>query len=324
HLDLADTFLYQGKYREALEEAEKAIALSPGTALNYLCKGNVYIYQGDLARAAEEFRNLLKLKDPMAQGYHLYEAITLAILQGKFKEAGALAGRAVQALEKLNAKEIANGFRLLSAYSLWKSGHAAESVQEYKKILDIAKAIDSTNWTRVALHRKGLAYCALNLPEEARRTAEELSVLVKQGLNQKEMARVDHLLGAIELQKGNTRAAIDYLRKAVSQLPHEYSFTSDEQAIYFEPLAAACYKSGDLDKAREEYEKIAALTTGRHVFGDIYARSFYWLGRIYEQQGKKAKAAENYRKFLDLWAEADPGRPEVPDANKRLAALSGI
>ena len=324
HLDLADTFLYQGKYGEALEEAEKAIALSPGTALNYLYKGNLYIYQGDLARAAEEFRNLLKLKDPMAQGYHLYESIALAVIQGKFMEARALAGRAVQILEKLKAKEIANGFRLLSAYCLWRSGHTAEAVQEYKKILDAATAIDNMSWARIALHRKGLAYCALNLPEEARRAAEELSVLVKQGLNQKEMVRVDHLLGAVELQKGNTRAAIDYFRKAVSQLPHEYSFNTDEQAIYFEPLAAACYKSGDLDKAREEYEKIAALTTGRHVFGDIYSRSFYWLGKIYEQQGKTAKAAENYRKFLGLWAEADPGQPEVPDAKKRLAALTGI
>jgi hypothetical protein len=45
------------------------------------------------------------------------------------------------------------------------------------------------------------------------------------------------------------------------------------------------------------------------------------LGKIAEKQGDKVRTRQNYQKFLDLWKDADPGLPEVPDAKVRLAAL---
>jgi tetratricopeptide (TPR) repeat protein len=88
-------------------------------------------------------------------------------------------------------------------------------------------------------------------------------------------------------------------------------------------LALAYYESGDMDKARDEFEEITTLTTGRLSYGDIYAKSFYMLGKIHEQQGETATAIEHYEKFLTLWKDADPGIAEVEDAKKRLAGLLG-
>ncbi len=83
----------------------------------------------------------------------------------------------------------------------------------------------------------------------------------------------------------------------------------------------AYYASGDIDKAQDEYERIVSSSSGRSYFGDVYALSFYELGKIYEQKGWKGKALEQYEKFLNLWKDADPGFPEVEDAKKRLADL---
>jgi tetratricopeptide (TPR) repeat protein len=86
-------------------------------------------------------------------------------------------------------------------------------------------------------------------------------------------------------------------------------------------LASAYYKAGDLDSALHEYGALVSSTTGRWDNPDIYARSLYMVGKIYQQQGQKAKAIEHYQKFLDLWKDADPGLPEIEDARKRLAGL---
>ncbi len=151
--------------------------------------------------------------------------------------------------------------------------------------------------------------------DEARKTAEGLKSLIEKGIRPMELLWYEQILGLIELGKKNYRQAADLFDRACSRLEFE------GDAYFLNPLARALYESGDLDNARKEYEKITLLTTGRVDQGDIYARAYYMLGKIAEQQGDKARAVTNYRKFLDLWKDADPGLPEVPDAKARLTAI---
>jgi tetratricopeptide (TPR) repeat protein len=165
---------------------------------------------------------------------------------------------------------------------------------------------------------KGFAYLSMQRIAEAERTAGELKALIETGLNKKAIRLYDHLMGAVELARDNTPKALEYLERAVQSLPYG---PFEKDAMLIDTLAEAYFRAGDLKRAREQYERITSLTTGRFSYGDLYARSFYHLGQIDEKIGDKAKARENYRKFLDLWKDADPGRPEVEDAKKRLAAL---
>ena len=98
---------------------------------------------------------------------------------------------------------------------------------------------------------------------------------------------------------------------------------SPGHSLFIDGLAGTYFRSGDLARAEEAYRRIQSLALGRLWSGDIYATSFYWLGRIAEKRGNIAEAGKRYREFLDLWKDADPGLPEVEDAKKRLAGLRG-
>jgi serine/threonine protein kinase/Tfp pilus assembly protein PilF len=320
-LDLADSHLFQGRFREALEEIDKAIALSPESATARMSRGNIFLYQDDFARAAEEFQSLLKLKDPSARLYYLWEMANLALHQGKFNEARTLIGQGIQALEGIGERQMAGEFRLGLAYCLYRTGRQQEAIGECDRVRKEAVEADQWSTQRRALLGEGMCYCAMNLTGKALQAAGELSQLAREAMDPTEAKRPEFLLGSVELGQGHWSQAIELLKRAASRLPHESGFPDDEQALFIERLALAYFGSGDFDKAGEEYRKIQALTTGRLSYGDIYARSFYMLGRIAEQKGDKASASESYANFLALWKDADPGLPEPEDAKKRLAGL---
>ena len=141
--------------------------------------------------------------------------------------------------------------------------------------------------------------------------------MIDQAMNKKLIRNYYTLMGAIEFNKNNYSKAIEFYKKSLSLR----SATSGSRLQIAYHTGLAYYKDGDLENARREYERVISFTSGRQSSADLYAKSFYMLGKIYEQQGNRGKAIENYEKFLDIRKNADPGIAEVEDAMKRLAGL---
>jgi tetratricopeptide (TPR) repeat protein len=92
-------------------------------------------------------------------------------------------------------------------------------------------------------------------------------------------------------------------------------------------LGVAFDRANQTDSALAAYERATApAATGWKTVESQWglAPSLKRLGELYEARGDKVKAVENYSRFLDLWAEADPVlQPTVRQVRDRLGALAG-
>ena len=299
---LAQNYLCQGRYDLALVEVDRALSLIPSDINCLRLKGNIYLCRGDLIKAEKEYQ---KLQERDSSSY-IDRMGAMYLLLGKFNKA---------------KSQLKNHFPFELAYIYLKSGNPEKALEECNKAWSSAVKSEDLARPRQVLHYKGLAFLAMNAVDRAQKTAEDLKELIEKGMIKKHIRYYHHLLGRIELAKENIPEAIEFFKETLSNMPFQYFIESNSNAIFLDSLAYAYYKADDLEEAQEEYEKITSLTVDRIYYGDIYVKSFYMLGMIYEQKGWKGKAIEHYEKFLDLWKDADPGIAEVEDARKRLAGL---
>jgi serine/threonine protein kinase/Flp pilus assembly protein TadD/TolA-binding protein/phage FluMu protein Com len=312
--DLFYSYLYRRKFDLALAEAEKLYLLGPSWKSD---KGIVLFCKDDFAGAEK-----ILLDDYWQQA--------LLLARGKINEMIGFSQRNLETSKGDKEKESDTYGGLASA--LETAGRYEDAYQAFGQYLSLSAGYRKSagesgppylpSQQKSDLFSKGKLQAEMKSFDEARKTAEELKSLIEKGINTKELRWSEYILGQIEFGKGNYRKAAELFGNACGRLDFEADWASDH-ALFFDRLARALYESGDLEKARQNYEKITLLTIGRLWRGDIYAKAYYMLGKIAEQQGDKARAIANYRKFLDLWKDADAGLPEVADARKRLAGLKG-
>jgi tetratricopeptide (TPR) repeat protein len=306
--DLIFCYLCQRQFDLALDEAQKVYLLEPSW---------------------KDYIGLVLLcKDDFAGAERILGKDALLLIHGKLEENVNL-GRKNLDKSKGQKENEANAYGGLS-WALEAAGRYEEAYRAFAQYLKLSAEYRKSagesglpylpSQQKSDLWGKGIIQAEMKSFDEAQKTAEELKSLIAKGINKKELRFYEFILGLVELGKKNPRKAADFFSKACSRLDFEGEDGLDK-ATYFNGLSRALYESGDLDKAREAYEKITLLTTGRLGHDDIYVRAYYMLGKIAEQQGDKPRARENYRKFLDLWKDADPGLPEVADAKLRLARL---
>jgi len=321
---VARSYYHEGRFDEARAEAEKIRSALEKVKGTYLWARtvvpNIDLLEGKFREAEAKYRTSLEGTQgaELAQGFRRLGSLYLA--EGNAGQAMEASRRGLEIAERTDELSVQCGFLHIIGYLHGFAGDVGKALKLYDQLWDRAVQADDLGWQRMALVEKGIAQVRMNSLGEAQKTANELKDFIEKGLNKPAMALYDNLQGRIELAKKDYGRAIEHFKKALSTQTTKADRMID--AIYLEPLGTAYFLKGDLANARKTFEAIIDLTSGRLDHGDIYARAFYMLGRIHEKLGDKAKARENYVKFLGLWKDADPGLPEVADAQKRLAGRS--
>jgi len=318
--EIALTYALERNFDRALEQLDKAFSLDPTNYKFTERRGYVHLFKGEFKKAEEEFAKLLEPKQPMAEVDGLIGMMCLCDLQGRFTEFFELSEQAVN-----KSKDMGNWIYELYLLS-WQVQHCSRHGQSEKaweaieKMRGLSHKKDSLWMDRLLLLTEGVHYVYTGSLKKAAHTADALREVIDQGLNTKEMRRFYFLMGMIDSERGNHSKAIEYCDRAIELYPAElYEVDTPILSVFWK--AESLFTMGNLDDAREEFEKILRMTYGRRNYGSFYAKSFYMLGKIYEQIGNEAKAREHFEEFLDLWKDADFGIAEVEDAKVKLSKM---
>lgn len=317
---LSRNYLYEGKYDLAIDEAEKASSLNPDMYHNILLKGDIYHLKMDLEQSEREYRNLLQSQEKAAHMYGRSSLSALFLLQGKFRDSIKQLQQAAALARELEEGSAEFGFLRYLASMYVKISQPEKALEVLQEAWNIAVASNDLTQKKSVIYDRSVVFMAKRSIDESIRAAEELRRMILNSINQKEIRHYHYLRGLIEAGKKNFSGAVSYYQKALSLVPSQYA-VNNEHALFLFGLASAYHQAGEPEKARVEYEKIIPLTISRLYYGDIYAKSFYILGKIYQAMGWEGKALDSYENFLKLWNRADPGHPEVLDARKQLSVL---
>jgi serine/threonine protein kinase/lipopolysaccharide biosynthesis regulator YciM len=317
---LALVFEESRQFEAALKEWDEMFQRNPDSQNYPRRRAEVYIYMDDFEKAENELQKSIESDKERFrfQGY-LYSSF-LHLYQGRIEKAIGLLENLVKDGEITGHTSLEFEARdfLAHLYIINDEPRLALQHCEINRGLVINNRIRHVE--SAPIFRMGEAYLASGSLKKTNDAAEQLKESLKNEQRNGNLRIYPLYLGKIELKQGN-------IDKAVGLLEESVNFTLMNkiwplpQVEFLDPLAEAYLKAGDLDKAEEQYKKIQWQSMGRLRSGDIYVKSFFMLGKIYEQKGDTAKAIEHYQKFLDLWKVADPGIAEVEDAKARIAGL---
>jgi tetratricopeptide (TPR) repeat protein len=137
----------------------------------------------------------------------------------------------------------------------------------------------------------------------------------------RDQRNIAYAKGLILLARRDFSAAISRLMETHSSLSpnvqHEGILTA--HVPLWSALGQAHLASGREKEALPWFKKVNESIT-EHIYEPIdYVRSFYFLGKIYEQQGDMPRARDYYRRFVEQWKDGDLDRERIAEAQKKIA-----
>jgi eukaryotic-like serine/threonine-protein kinase len=334
-------------FDEGSEEGRKGVAIAPERGFSYFLLGEDLLYAGRLNDVQEvlrqvaerkvDYQKLAILKFDLAflsddrQG--MEQAVNMAhgepdsmdwmadrkafalAYAGRLKDARLLSQQAIELAKQEGDRERAAQFAI--RFALWEAffGDRREAKQDAATALGLTRNRGVDYGAAVALALAGDSAQAQELAERLQRDfPEDTSV---------RFSYVPVIRAILALNRNQPAAAIEALQIAV---PYEMGAPRCAVVSYLGSLYPVLIRGQAYLAARDgrdavlEFQKLIDHRTV--MIGDAAsALARYGLARSYALSGDASNASAQYRQFLDLWQNADPGIPVLQQAKAEYANL---
>lgn len=352
---LAYSYANLGDRQEALEAANQYVNLAPAEPNPYDSKGDIYAWFMDYDSSRDAYDYSTSLRND----YDAYKLGYYDLLNQRYDEAkkyfqmsgysvglgrvGGVKSRIPLPLVEVERGEIKDAenrlihilkFRLSSVereYVLYELVHLCYEASQYPDMLEYAKELsselhkDPTNriygreYVAWALVKNGRLHDAGNLIDEIRKDIDSPFTVNR--------AELDYSVALISFEEGKYDTALREFTEFEQMLPPNH-----EPNIFY---AICLLKNAETKDAIKELQRVTHWPNSNDLYLMCYLpgeRTYwpiqsviahYWLGAAYEEQGEKGEAISEYKKFLDIWKDADFSSPEIKDGKARVSELEG-
>jgi serine/threonine protein kinase/tetratricopeptide (TPR) repeat protein len=320
YINLATAYAGLDKYKEAVEQYQRAFDLSPSSRTDSIVNheyGFVLVRLGDLDGASANFARMLTEKSTSNQARGQRSMALLEMYRGRYGAAIDHLRQAVVINKTNNARVSEYRDRLYLARAYQGKGMAQPFAIELDAVHRLA--LDSTlapEWLRrlgkieARSGRVGQARTILALMSK---TAGDATAAASMNRNAAaERAHFDVVRGEIELSEGRVPKAVEFLQSA---------YVIDPQTNTLDSLATALLGAGQLDEAAKRYEEVLARNDVGNESQEETLNAEVRLAEIYTRLGRRDRTRELCDAVLTQWKTADDDLVLLKDARKACAGV---
>lgn len=306
-----------GRLDDAVRVLEKARRLDPADSGFVNNAVSAHLLREDWTAARTDADTLARFATGVGRWNGAQAHAALNGFLGRSAEAVSWAERAAQA-DKANGSRSSVGYQILGQTLLARGQNAAAVAALTKAVAEGKATPEEPN----AVVYQAWALSASGRPAEAEAAIAALASLAEPLAPVRDGRQANFARGLVMLARGEAAAAVKPLQDAAAALaprsggPNARSW----HLPIWSALGQALLASARADEARPWFEKVAGSGYERARQPIDFARSFYFLGRIYEQQGDTAKSREAYRRFVGYWKDGDLDRERIAEAQKKIGS----